>query len=56
VITRARTFDRGEGPVTRHLISVDVENPPNFEELVVTHEQMHQTDGSIPTMADQGDV
>jgi len=56
VIARARSFDRAEGPVTRHLISVDVENPPNFEELVVTHEQMHQTDGSIPTMADQSDV
>jgi hypothetical protein len=39
--------------VTRHLISVDVEDPPNFAELVITHEVMHQTDGSIPTMADQ---
>ncbi len=55
VIARARSFDRAEGPVTRHLISVDVEDPPNFEALVITHEEMHQTDGSIPTMADQGD-
>jgi hypothetical protein len=30
-----------------------VENPPDFEELVILHEKMHQTDGSIPTMADQ---
>ncbi len=52
-IARARTFDRGDGPVTRHLISVDVENPPDFEELVVLHERMHQTDGSIPTLSDQ---
>jgi hypothetical protein len=52
-IARARAFDRAGGPVTRHLISVDVENPPDFEELVILHEKMHQTDGSIPTMADQ---
>ena len=39
--------------MTRHLISVDVEDPPNFGELVRTHEVMHQTDGSIPTMAEQ---
>jgi MFS family permease len=52
VIARARSFDRADGPVTRHLISVDVEDPPGFAELVITHEEMHQTDGSIPTMAD----
>jgi len=56
VIARARSFDRAEGPVTRHLISMDVESPPNFEQLVITHEEMHQTDGSIPKMADQADV
>jgi MFS family permease len=55
VIARARAFDRAEGPVTRHLISVDVEDPPNFDELLMTHEEMHQTDGSIPTLADQGE-
>jgi MFS family permease len=53
IIARARSFDRADGPVTRHLISVDVEDPPNFDELISTHEVMHQTDGSIPTMADQ---
>lgn len=53
IIARARAFDRADGPVTRHLISVDVEDPPNFGELVRTHEVMHQTDGSIPTMAEQ---
>jgi len=56
VIARARAFDRAGGPVTRHLISVDVEDPPDFERLVVSHDQMHQTDGSIPTMADQDDL
>jgi hypothetical protein len=53
VIALARSFDRAEGPVTRHLIAVDVESPPNFDELVVAHEEMHQTDGSIPILADQ---
>ncbi|MGH8916148.1 MAG: MFS transporter [Acidimicrobiia bacterium] len=55
VIARARSFDRAEGPVTRHLISVDVEDPPGFHELVITHQEMHQTDGSIPTMAEESD-
>ncbi len=49
-ITAARAFDRAGGPVTRHLIAVDMEDPPNFGELVILHEKMHQTDGSIPTM------
>ena len=53
VLATARSFDRAEGPITRHLIAVDVEHPPDFEELVVTHELMHQTDGSIPIVADQ---
>jgi hypothetical protein len=52
VIARARSFDRAEGPLTRHLIAVDVESPPNFDQ-VVAHEKMHETDGSIPILADQ---
>ncbi len=55
LIARARAFDREDGPVTRHLIGIDVENPPNFDQLLLTHERMHQTDGSIPTMVDQED-
>ncbi|MEX1134360.1 MAG: MFS transporter [Acidimicrobiia bacterium] len=55
LIARARAFDRADGPVTRHLIAIDVENPPNFDQLLLTHERMHQTDGSIPTMVDQED-
>jgi MFS family permease len=55
LIAKARSFDREDGPVTRHLIAIDVENPPNFEELLVTHERMHQTDGSIPKIVDQED-
>jgi MFS family permease len=53
LIARARAFDRADGPVTRHLIAIDVADPPNFDDLLLTHEQMHQTDGSIPTMVDQ---
>jgi MFS family permease len=51
-IRRARAFDKAGGPITRHLIAVDVESPPDFDELVLLHERMHQTDGSIPTMVD----
>lgn len=49
LLKRARDFDRGEGPVTRHLIAIDVEDPPHFEDLMATHDRLHQTDGSIPT-------
>ena len=48
LLRRARSFDRGDGPVTRHLIAIDVENPPHFDDLVATHDRLHQTDGSIP--------
>ena len=48
LIKRAREFDVAGGPRTRHLIAVDVEHPPEFDELVAAHEEMHQTDGSIP--------
>lgn len=48
VLRKARSFDRGEGPVTRHLIAIDVEHPPHFEDLVATHDLLHETDGSIP--------
>lgn len=49
LIKKARSFDNTGGPKTRHLIAIDVEDPPNFEDLVVAHEEMHRTDGSIPT-------
>lgn len=51
VIRRAREFDRDGGPVTRHLIAVDVTeavDSPGFEAMVATHEEMHRHDGSIP--------
>ena len=54
LIVRARSFDRADGPKTRHLIAIDVENPPEFDQMVATHEEMHLTDGSIP-VSDQDD-
>lgn len=47
LITKARAFDVADGPRTRHLIAIDVENPPNFDDLLAAHEEMHRTDGSI---------
>jgi hypothetical protein len=52
LLRKARTFDVADGPTTRHLIAIDVEDPPDFNELVATHDALHQVDGSIPT-ADQ---
>ncbi len=48
LIRRARTFDINGGPRTRHLIAIDVAHPPEFDELVATHDELHRTDGSIP--------
>jgi MFS family permease len=48
LLRRARDFDVEDGPRTRHLIAIDVENPPDFDDLVATHEELHRTDGSIP--------
>lgn len=47
VISRARQFDRAEGPISRHLIAIDVADDDVFEAMVVAHEEMHRTDGSI---------
>jgi hypothetical protein len=47
LLVRARSFDIGDGPITRHLIPIDVQDPPDFAE-VMAHDAMHATDGSIP--------
>jgi MFS family permease len=52
VLAEARSFDRGDGPTTRHLVAMDIDNIPGLEELV-THEQMHRSDGSIPDLETQ---
>ncbi|HEX6286176.1 MAG TPA: MFS transporter, partial [Acidimicrobiia bacterium] len=48
LLRRARAFDVEDGPRTRHLVAIDVENPPEFDDLVAAHERLHQVDGSIP--------
>ncbi len=47
VIGKARGFDRADGPISRHLIAIDVDDDDVFEAMVVEHEEMHRTDGSI---------
>lgn len=48
VIARARGFDRVDGPVTRHLVAIDVAHEEGWESLLAVHEVYHATDGSIP--------
>ncbi len=53
LIRRARQLDQAGGPVTHHLAAIDVTHPgrlPEWSELFPTdvHEQLHETDGSIP--------
>jgi MFS family permease len=50
-IEAARAFDRGGGPITRHLVAVevaDVDERPRWEELLAVHRDLHDQDGSIP--------
>lgn len=47
LIRRARSFDRADGPRSRHLVAVDVDHP-DWEPLIAAHEEYHRTDGSIP--------
>lgn len=54
LLRRARQLDAGDGPHTRHLVAVDIAHPPNWDEMVETHAEMHQVDGSIP-LGDNGD-
>ncbi len=49
LLRKVRSFDVRGGPVTRHLLALDTEEPQDFDELVATHEELHRTDGSIPT-------
>ncbi len=48
VIQRASGFDRTGGPTTRHLVAVDPDERPAWEELLAIHDDLHATDGSIP--------
>ena len=51
VVRATREFDREGGPVTHHLVAVEVadrEARPQWEELLAVHRGMHDADGSIP--------
>ncbi len=48
LIRKARAFDVGGEPTTRHLVAIDTEDPADFDSLLATHDEMHRTDGSIP--------
>ncbi len=52
LLRRARQFGR-DGPVTRHLVAVDVEHPDDWQRLVAAHAEFHARDGSIPLRSDQ---
>lgn len=47
LIALARSFDRADGPSSRHLIAIDVEDPPDFDAMIAAHAAMHQSDASI---------
>lgn len=48
LIRRARALDCGDGPVSRHLIAIDVADRGDWEPLLAAHEEFHRTEGSIP--------
>ena len=54
LLKKVRAFDVRGGPTTRHLIAIDVEDPPDFDALVAAHDEMHQVDGSIPRTDQDG--
>ncbi len=51
---KARGFDTGDGPTTRHLIGIDETNPELFQDLIRRHEELHRSDGSIPRFDQEG--
>jgi MFS family permease len=56
VIARARSFDRSDGPLTRHLVAVDVTDDhavTDWEDQVRLHEAMHRSDGSLALLPDE---
>ena len=54
LLRRVNAFDRGDGPVSRHLIAVDVQDPGEWEPLLDAHRDYHSGDGAVPLL-DTGD-
>ena len=52
----ARSFDRDDGPRTRHLAGIDLLSSaePIAEQLLTVHEEMHSHDGSVPLARGDG--
>ena len=51
ILRRAREFDVGGAPITRHLAGLDITRraaAPIAEQLLTVHQQLHATDGSTP--------
>ena len=55
ILRWARSFDVGGGPRARHLVGFEVIDPrhrPDWEELIVHHQLIHEADGSVPLAQD----
>lgn len=48
IIRRAIAFDTTGGPMTRHLVAVDMDRPADWDEMIISHSRYHRSDGSIP--------
>jgi len=48
VLERARAFGKSDGPRTKHLVAVDMESSDDWDALIESHSQYHESDGSIP--------
>ena len=50
LIRTARALDRAQGPVSRHLVAIDVDDPadrPDWDQLVAVHLALHEADDSV---------
>jgi MFS family permease len=50
LIRTARAFDRAQGPVGRHLVAIDVDDPadrPDWDQLVAVHLALHEADDAV---------
>jgi MFS family permease len=50
LLRRVNRYDRGDGPVSRHLVAVDVQNPGEWEPLRDAHREFHASDGTVPLL------
>jgi hypothetical protein len=50
LIRSARALDRAGGPIGRHLVAIDVDDPadrPDWDQLVAVHVALHEADDSV---------